>query len=176
MSYTFEVIRDLENSTTTLSTNKLINDETGEILFSGVGCSPKGPSTEQSGKNQRILPGEYTLTFTDSARNGSLKKFYPQWNSKEFFNKYPQYIFTKGYADRNVTVWIQKNKEFNNRRILIHIGNSYRDSLGCYLLGKWRNVNKMTVSDSTKAINEFYTILLKVGIENVKLIIKESFN
>ena len=176
MSYTFEVIRDLENSTTTLSTNKLINDTTGEILFKGVGLEPGGPSTTASGMNKRIIAGDYRLTFTDSARNASFSRKYPEkWNPIAFFKKYPQYLYSKNSAGRNVTLWCINGTNFDHRRILLHVGNTAKDTRGCYLLGKWRNVNNFTISNSLVALDEFYSIVLKIGVENIRYVIKDSF-
>jgi hypothetical protein len=175
MSYTINIVRDVESKTTTLSKFTMTNDITGEVMFNGYGCEPGGPSTTASGKNKRIVPGEYRIRFTDSARNGSLTKKYSKWNPKTFFKQYPQYQYSQNVTGRNVTLWVVNGTNFDHRRILIHVGNSCKDTLGCYLLGKWRNINAMTVSNSLVALDEFYSLVLKVGPENIKYIIKEEF-
>lgn len=173
--HTITITRDYQNSTTTLST-LVVTDENNKKIWEGFGCEPGGPATDASGLNKRILPGEYKLTFTDSARNGSFtKKFGDKWNPSTFFKKYPQYKYSQNITGRNVTLWVVNGTNFDHRRILIHVGNSAKDSRGCYLLGKWRNVSTMTVSNSIVALDELYSLVLKIGPENFKYIIKEEF-
>lgn len=126
--------------------------------------------------NKRIVPGEYKLTFTDSARNASFSRAYPEkWNAIQFFKKYPQYLYSQNAAGRNVTLWCVNGTNFDHRRILMHVGNSAKDTRGCYLLGLWRNTSTFTVSSSIKALDQFYSLVLKIGPENIKYIIKEEF-
>lgn len=173
--YTITITRDYQNSTSTLSTI-VVTDDNGKKVWEGCGCEPAGPSTDVSGINKRILPGEYKITFTDSARNGSFsRKYADKWNPTKFFTQYPQYKYSANITGRNVTLWVINGTNFDHRRILIHVGNSAKDSRGCYLLGKWRNVNTMTVSNSIAALDELYSLVLKVGPENFKYIIKEEF-
>ena len=60
----------------------------------------------------------------------------------------------------------------NKRRILIHIGNSLQDTLGCILCG-YINGNNGKIGNSTKAINDLFLLFEKYVIENFKLTIKE---
>ena len=176
MSHTITITRDYQNSEATLSTFKLTDDVTGQVVYEAFGCEPKGPSTDESGKNQRILPGEYSLTFTDSARNGSFTRKFPQkWDPVKFFKEYPKYIYTAECGKRNVTIWIINGTSFDKRRILIHVGNSAKDTRGCYLIGKTRNPSNMTVSNSIIAIDELYSIVLRIGVEKIKYVVKEEF-
>lgn len=175
MSHVINIVRDIESREATLSTFKL-SDESGKVLWSGFGCEPKGPSTSASGMNQRILPGEYKITFTDSARNASFSRKFPEkWGPIGFFKKYPQYQYSQNIAGRNVTLWVINGTNFDHRRILLHVGNGPKDTKGCYLLGKWRNTTTMTVSNSLVALDELYSLVLKIGPENIKYVIEEKF-
>lgn len=176
MNYTFKIVRDVQDKTATLSTCTLTDNSSGEILFKGYGCEPKGPATSLSGKNQRIPTGVYRITWTDSARNGSFtRKYSTKWNSRRFFTKYPQYAYSVDPSNRNVTLWVINGTNFDHRRILIHVGNSAKDTLGCYLLGNSRNTSKMTVSNSVSTMDEFYSLVLELGVENIEVIYSESF-
>lgn len=175
MSYTVTVIRDIEDKTTTLGTLTMTNDVTNEVMYCAYVCEPKGPSTTASGQNKRIKPGTYHIRFTDTARNASLTKKYAKWEPKAFFKQYPQYQYSQNVKGRNVALWIVDGTNFDHRRILIHVGNSCKDTLGCNLIGKWRNTKTMTISNSLVALDEFYSLVLKLGPENFKYIIKEEF-
>lgn len=119
-----------------------------------------GPSTDLSGKDKRIVARDYTLEWVESSRNGNLAKNYPE--------------FKRG--DKNLAILLACDGvmlKFRDRKILIHIGNSEKDTLGCILLGKGKNVSGGTITNSIVCVKEFYNLLEKIGIENCFLRILE---
>lgn len=120
-----------------------------------------GPSTDTAGQDKRIVARDYTLEWTDTARNASLVK------------KYPKFKCANG---RNKALWIACDSvmlKFRDRRILVHIGNYPQDTLGCILLGKWKNTQTGTISNSIECVKEFYELIEKIGVENCFLRILE---
>lgn len=66
------------------------------------------------------------------------------------FSKYKQYEFCKGYLPRLINVPCFQG-------VLIHIGNTAKDTEGCILVGE--NKVKGKVINSTKTFKELYNIL-----------------
>ena len=120
-----------------------------------------GNSTDEAGKAKRIVARDYELEWTDTARNGNLAK------------KYPKFKCANG---RNKALWLTCDRvllKFRDRRVLIHIGNYAKDSLGCILLGKWQSKAHANVSNSIECVKEFYELIEKIGAENCFLRIVE---
>lgn len=145
----------------TLGRLEVIDTENKDkVLYTCYTCENGGPSTDASGKDKRITSRDYSLEWTDSARNGSVARKYPK--------------FKRG--ERNLAVWVTCDEVlpyFRNRRILIHAGNYPQDTLGCILLGKSKNTQAGWVSNSVEAVREFFEILEKIGIENTYLRVME---
>lgn len=144
----------------TLGKVTLTENESGTVLFEGYSCENIGPSTDVPQQDKRIVARTYSILWTDSSKNGSLS------------NIHPKYKLENG---RNKAIWIINNedKNFAGRRILIHVGNYPQDTEGCLLIGKNKDTNKGTISNSIVAINELYEVIEKIGIENIDLVVKE---
>ncbi len=147
----------------TLSTFTLCEIHEGDILKEIFKCfcvENIGPSTDTPNQDKRIMPRDYNLEWTDSSKNGSLAKHYPEY---------------KAPNGRNVAILLTCDKElpsFRNRRILIHVGNYPQDTEGCLLLGLSKN-DKGYISQSTDAIKKFFDIAKEIGIDNITLQVKE---
>lgn len=79
---------------------------------------------------------------------GTYKVTLKQKSSK--FSKYKQYEFCKGYLPRLINVPCFEG-------VLIHIGNTNKDTEGCILVGE--NKKKGAVINSTKTFKKLYEIL-----------------
>mgnify|MGYP004627930001 CR=1 FL=1 len=146
-----------------------VYDEKGENIFSCFTLENKGESTSESGQDKRILAGVYYLRWTSSSTNSGLAIKYKYWKKENHLEK-----IKDGTQGKNIAVWVMSNtiENHNKRRILIHIGNSPQDTLGCILCG-YINGNNGKIGNSTKAINDLFLLFEKYGIENFKLTIKE---
>lgn len=146
-----------------------VYDEKGENIFSCFTLENGGESTSESGTDRRILAGEYYLRWTSSNTNSGLAIQYNYWKKANHLKK-----IKDGTQGRNIAVWVMSDtiENHNKRRILIHIGNSPQDTLGCILCG-YINGNNGKIGNSTKAINDLFLLFEKYGIENFKLTIKE---
>ena len=154
---------DEPNADTTLGKLEIIDLQAkGQpTIFTCYTLERGGESTDESGTAKRIVSRDYKLEWTDTARNGNLAK------------KYPKFKCANG---RNKALWLTCDSvlpKFRNRRVLIHIGNYAKDSLGCILLGKFQSVAHANVSNSIECVKEFYEIIEKIGVENCFLRIIE---
>lgn len=136
-----------ENST--LGTITLKNEK-GEVLFRGHSCENGGPSTDEPMKDKRIVSGEYALEWATSSKNGN--KSLGRWQNK--------------------VLWVKRDAAFNKRLIRIHVGNFPTDTEGCILVGETSSP-KGCVNSSVSAITKLFNAIDKVGVENVKLVVKE---
>ncbi|WP_163532235.1 DUF5675 family protein [Helicobacter suis] len=71
----------------------------------------------------------------------------------------------------NKAIWLHdpNNPKFAHRRIMIHIGNDAIDTLGCILLGTGYNAQSGKITNSTKAVEQFYNFCDLHGINNIVL-------
>ena len=127
----------------------------------GYIAEPYGPSSKERGLDKRIPVGEYNLKWRTSTAFGK--------------NKYKKKKITLEYGFPNLY-----NEDVpSDRGILIHIGNTGKDTTGCLLPGDKLKINgKNTivgVSDSTGAFVKLIRYLESKGIENVKLVISENY-
>lgn len=136
-----------ENSTLGVLT---LRSERGEVLFRGCSCENDGPSTDEPMKDKRIVSGSYTLEWSKSSKNGN--KSLGKWQNK--------------------VIWVKRDAKFDKRLIRIHVGNFPTDTEGCILVGETSSP-KGCVNSSVSAITKLFNAIDKVGIENVKLVIKE---
>ena len=158
-----------KNAETSTVGNLSVYNEKGENIFSCFTLENGGESTSESGTDRRILAGVYYLRWTSSSTNSGLAIKYDYWKKANHLEK-----IKDGTQGRNIAVWVMSDtiKNHNKRRILIHIGNSPQDTLGCILCG-YINGNNGKIGNSTKAINDLFLLFEKYGIENFKLTIKE---
>ncbi|WP_115600381.1 DUF5675 family protein [Brachyspira pilosicoli] len=135
-----------------------------KIFFSCFTLENGGTSTHISGTDRRILAGEYYLRWTSSSTNSGLAIQYDYWKKENHLEK-----IKDGTNKKNIAVWVMSNtiKNHNKRRILIHIGNSPQDTLGCILCG-YINGNNGKIGNSTKAINDLFLLFEKYGIEKLQ--------
>ena len=100
-------------------------------------------------------------------------RYYMVWSStgKGFI---PQKYKGKGENGLNKTILIcdRDNPNFASRRILVHVGNSAIDTLGCVLLG-W-NRDEYTIVESTIATQLFYDVMSEHDIKDFTLEIKNE--
>lgn len=136
-------------SSSTIGTLKVVNEDNKEI-FNCFTLENIGPSTDESGKDKRIVARKYNLEWTSTSIPLPSK-----------------------YTGRGLLLTCDKElPSFRNRRILIHIGNYDADTLGCLLLGNKDGKNGV-IFESTDAVLKFYDLVSKYGAENFELEIKE---
>lgn len=142
----------------TLGTIELVA-ENGNVLFKGATCENIGPATDTPMKDKPIVARTYQLEWTDSSKNASLAK------------KYPEYKCSNG---RNKAIWVKCKElpEFASRRILIHVGNFPQDTEGCILVGEVASKHG-SVNTSIPAIYKLFKAIENVGIENVELEVRD---
>lgn len=111
-----------------------------------------GDSSEEVGKDKRIMPGFYSLTYSNTSV------------------PLPKSLNRKG-----ILLNKPDNPHFARRRIFIHMGNYPQDTLGCILLAKKYDMQKKIGIGfaSRLAINQFYAIMGGVDLRQVSLEIKE---
>lgn len=132
----------------TIGSLKLIDN--GTTLFSGFSCENAGPSTDVAMQDKRIMPGTYSLEWSASSKNSN--KALGRW--------------------RNKVLWVKRDPAFNKRLIRIHTGNYPSDTEGCILPGE-SNSGKGYVNSSVSATIKLFEAIDKIGVDNVKLTVKE---
>lgn len=152
----FKSVTDLKGRSEPSTIGRVtLKDDDGKELWKGFSCENGGPDTDTPMQDKRIVAREYNLEWTTTTKNAN--SGLGKW--------------------QNNAIWItcdETLKTFRGRRILIHCGNYPSDTEGCILLGKDEN-GRGAVSKSVVAIIELFDILKKVGIGNVKLVVKNSF-
>jgi hypothetical protein len=106
----------------------------------GYFLEPGGPSTKESGKDQRIPPGMYSL----------------MWHNGKSFKQ-----VVKLYND-DVPV---------ERAILIHSGNSGKDTEGCLIAGT--GASQTYVTSSRAMLLKINAFVKEKNVKNVKVVIAE---
>lgn len=109
----------------------------------GYFLEEKGPSSPVALKELRIPAGEYKLDW---------------WASGKFRRTLPR---------------LYNDQVPQGRFILIHHGNSAKDTEGCLIAGSSRSVN--WVSNSIPKLTEIMTVLRSTKIENCRMVITEDF-
>lgn len=122
---------------------------TNKVLFKCFTIENGGPSTDESGKDKRIVARTYNL----------------KWRK-------PTSVTLPAGWDKAPWLYTYENTDFESRFILIHVGNSPHDSRGCILLN---TVDKKdgTGAGSGEACKKFFSLLEEKGIENFSLEIDE---
>ncbi|EIX1440326.1 hypothetical protein OHY35_001397 [Campylobacter jejuni] len=126
---------------------KVLDDEE-KILFECFSLERKEEGLE-SGKNLRVPEGNYNLKRHSPSR----------------FENTLRSITKKD--DTMINVY---NDEVpSSRAILIHWGNTYKDTKGCILLGLTKDNNNESVGQSRLACKEFYDLMYGKNLEDIKL-------
>ncbi|ENS1544523.1 hypothetical protein ACEZMY_000570 [Campylobacter jejuni] len=132
---------------------KVLDDEE-KILFECFSLERKEEGLE-SGKNLRIPAGVYDLKrHINSSFNDKGKK------------EVAGVIVLK--EDDSVVNICNNDVDFE-RHILIHWGNTYKDTKGCILLGLTKDNNNESVGQSRLACKEFYDLMYGKNLEDIKL-------
>ncbi|EDO9036184.1 hypothetical protein GL602_08120 [Campylobacter coli] len=132
---------------------KVLGDDE-EILFECFSLERKEEGLE-SGKNLRVPAGVYDLKrHINSSFNDKGKK------------EVAGVIVLK--EDDSVLNIYNNDVDFE-RHILIHWGNTYKDTKGCILLGHTKDNNNESVGQSRLACKEFYDLMYGKNLEDIKL-------
>ncbi|EAH9344430.1 hypothetical protein PYO88_001816 [Campylobacter coli] len=143
-----KIIRRYTGKTCVIGKFKVLDDEE-KILFECFSLERKEEGLE-SGKNLRVPAGVYDLKRHSPSRfENTLRSI------------------TKKDDDTMINVY---NDEVPaSRAILIHWGNTYKDTKGCILLGLTKDNNNESVGQSRQACKEFYDFMYGKNLEDIKL-------
>ncbi|EAK9927233.1 hypothetical protein A0X74_01200 [Campylobacter jejuni] len=124
-------------------------DDSDNILFECFSLEEDVEGLE-SGKDLRIPEGVYNL------RHHSPSRF--EKTLKEITNK-----------DDNKMINVYNDDVPLSRVILIHWGNTDKDTEGCILLGLTKDNNNESIGQSRQACKEFYDLMYGKNLEDIKL-------
>lgn len=136
-----------ENKDCTIGEVRVFDNE-GKCVFSSYSLEPAGDSSDEANKNKRIVAREYHLKYTQTS-----------------------VCLPKECEQKGILLTTDEVKDFEKRRILVHVGNYSKDTQGCILLGEQRL--GFNVLNSQSATKRFYGVIKDLGIENCELEIKE---
>ncbi|EDJ9529658.1 hypothetical protein HL778_000133 [Campylobacter jejuni] len=124
-------------------------DDDDKILFECFSLEEDKEGLE-SGKDLRIPEGNYNLKRHSPSRfENTLKSI------------------TKKDDDTMINVY--NDDVPSSRAILIHWGNTDKDTQGCILLGLTKDNNNESVGQSRQACKEFYDLMHGKNLEDIKL-------
>ncbi|EGT6126719.1 hypothetical protein KJ482_001807 [Campylobacter jejuni] len=124
-------------------------DDDDKILFECFSLEEDKEGLE-SGKDLRIPEGNYNLKRHSPSRfENTLRSI------------------TKKYDDKMINVY--NDDVPSSRAILIHWGNTDKDTQGCILLGLTKDNNNESVGQSRQACKEFYDLMHGKNLEDIKL-------
>ncbi|EOU4980914.1 DUF5675 family protein [Campylobacter jejuni] len=124
-------------------------DDDDKILFECFSLEEDKEGLE-SGKDLRIPEGNYNLKRHSPSRfENTLRSI------------------TKKDDDTMINVY--NDDVPSSRAILIHWGNTDKDTQGCILLGLTKDNNNESVGQSRQACKEFYDLMHGKNIEDIKL-------
>ncbi|EAL6665772.1 hypothetical protein DSW40_05530 [Campylobacter jejuni] len=124
-------------------------DDKEKILFECFALEEDKEGLE-SGKDLRIPEGNYNLRrHTPSRFENTLRSI------------------TKKDDDTMINVY--NDDVPSSRAILIHWGNTDKDTQGCILLGLTKDNNNESVGQSRQACKEFYDLMHGKNLEDIKL-------
>ncbi|EFO9039080.1 hypothetical protein HPC08_000686 [Campylobacter jejuni] len=143
-----EINRRYTGKTCVIGKFKVLDDEE-KILFECFSLEEDKEGLE-SGKDLRISDGVYNLKRHSPSRfENTLRSI------------------TKKDDDTMINVY---NDEVPaSRAILIHWGNTDKDTQGCILLGLTKDNNNESIGQSRQACKEFYDLMHGKNLEDIKL-------
>lgn len=163
----------------------ILKDENGAELFKCYSLENAGESTDKERLDKRIMPREYRVkwSFTGTSQGlrvkGNFRADALGLSSAAFFEKYKDIVDSKhhrclewGFKNLGLLLWVESRPAFENRSIFIHNGNYPQDTKGCILLGYGAD-DRGIINDSSRCIEDFNNLILKLGAENIRLIVKE---
>ncbi|EOH4354960.1 DUF5675 family protein [Campylobacter jejuni] len=150
-----EIIRRYTGKTCVIGKFKVLSDD-DKILFECFSLEEDKEGLE-SGKDLRIPEGNYNLKRrTPSRFENTLRSI------------------TKKDDDTMINVY--NDDVPSSRAILIHWGNTDKDTQGCILLGLTKDNNNESVGQSRQACKEFYDLMYNQDLSNIKLNIRNELN
>lgn len=150
-----EIIRRYASKTCVIGEFKVFSDD-DKILFECF-CLEEDKEGLESGKDLRIPEGIYDLKRHSPSRfENTLRSI------------------TKKDDDTMINVFNEKVPF--DRHILIHWGNTDKDTKGCILLGLTKDNNNESVGQSRQACKEFYDLMYNQDLSNIKLNIRNELN
>ncbi|EEO9405302.1 hypothetical protein HWT60_001461 [Campylobacter coli] len=143
-----KIIRRYTGKTCVIGKFKVFNDD-DKLLFECFSLEEDKEGLE-SGKDLRIPEGIYDLKRHSPSRfENTLRSI------------------TKKDDDTMINVF---NDEVPaSRAILIHWGNTDKDTQGCILLGLTKDNNNESIGQSRQACKEFYDLMYKQDLSKIKL-------
>ncbi|EKB0642421.1 hypothetical protein OMZ40_001775 [Campylobacter coli] len=143
-----KIIRRYTGKTCVIGQFKVLDDD-DKILFECFSLEEDKEGLE-SGKDLRIPEGNYNLKRHSPSRfENTLRSI------------------TKKDDDTMINVY---NDEVPaSRAILIHWGNTDKDTQGCILLGLTKDNNNESVGQSRQACKEFYDLMYKQDLSKIQL-------
>ncbi|ECP8663481.1 hypothetical protein FU429_09010 [Campylobacter jejuni] len=127
---------------------KVLDDEE-KILFECFSLEEDKEGLE-SGKDLRIPEGNYNLKRHSPSRFENTLRSITKKDDDEMINVY-------------------NNEVPASRAILLHWGNTDKDTQGCILLGLTKDNNNESVGQSRQACKEFYDLMHGKNLEDIKL-------
>lgn len=109
----------------------------------------------QSGQDLRIPSGDYEVDWYEASR------FTPKLSKILNWTQAPLRLFNENVS--------------KSRCILIHTGNTHKDTEGCILLGKQWGEDRESITQSRDAIKEFYTIINRRNSKTIRITILNRF-
>ncbi|EME3314771.1 hypothetical protein VSW09_001680 [Campylobacter jejuni] len=150
-----EIIRRYTGKTCVIGKFKVLDDEE-KILFECFALEEDKEGLE-SGKDLRIPEGIYNLKRHSPSRfENTLRSI------------------TKKDDDAMINVY--NDDVPSSRAILIHWGNTDKDTQGCILLGLTKDNNNESVGQSRQACKEFYDLMYNQDLSNIKINIRNELN
>lgn len=150
-----EIIRRYTSKTCVIGKFKVLGDD-DKILFECFSLEEDKEGLE-SGKDLRIPEGNYNLKRHSPSRfENTLRSI------------------TKKDDDTMINVY--NDDVPSSRAILIHWGNTDKDTQGCILLGLTKDNNNESVGQSRQACKEFYCLMYNKDLSNIKLNIRNELN
>lgn len=149
------IIRRYTGKTCVIGKFKVFSDD-DKILFECFSLEEDKEGLE-SGKDLRIPAGVYNLRRHSPSRFENTLR-----------------IITKKDDDKMINVYNHEVPE--SRAILIHWGNTDKDTQGCILLGLTKDNNNESVGQSRQACKEFYDLMYNQDLSNINLEIRNELN